>query len=109
MLSSIVQGRRVGFPKWTQIETIWKLYLIFYTHWSKGYLHIGNIMVDDFFIRRDLIGQKYKLLLDKAEELFPMFIKSKYEEWTILMNIMEDIYFFFSAVLNKIKNVEYFF
>ena len=51
-------------------------------------------MVDDFFIRRDLIGKKYKLLLDKAEELFPMFIKSKYEEWTILMNIMEDIYFF---------------
>ena len=39
---------------------------------SKNYHYIGNLF-DDIFVRKDLLGNKYKVDLDQAEKLFPLF------------------------------------
>ena len=39
---------------------------------SKNYLYIGNLF-DDIFVRKDLFGNKYKVDLDQAKKLFPLF------------------------------------
>ena len=43
---------------------------------SQNYVYIGN-MFDDIFVRKDLLGTKYKFDLELAKEMFPLFLKER--------------------------------
>ena len=42
---------------------------------SKNYQYIGNLF-DDIFVRKDLLGEKYKIEYDEAEKIFPLFSRN---------------------------------
>ena len=42
---------------------------------ERNYQHIGNMVVDDFFIRRDLISHKYQIDYSSIKQNFPLFKK----------------------------------
>ena len=53
---------------------------------GRNYQHIGNMVVDDFFVRRDLISDKYQIDYNSITLKFPSFKGSD----TVVINETKD-------------------